>query len=188
MLTTRGNIVAHSGGVLFGPDQGQTMVLVYAPEAAGAKVNNTTGLSINKSGYAVIPYVTPYRLNDITLDPQAMSTEVELEETSQRIAPYSGAIAQVSFATKIGKAIYIRGLNAQGETLPFAAEVYNSQGENIGMVAQGSMVYLRTNNTADTVTVKWGDESSQQCRVKYDVTAQAANKKQSMLMADGVCQ
>lgn len=188
MLTTRGNIVAHSGGVLFGPDQGQTMVLVYAPDAEGAKVNNTTGLSINKSGYAVIPYVTPYRLNDITLDPQAMSTDVELEETSQRIAPYSGAISQVSFVTKIGKAIYIRGLNAQGGTLPFAAEVYNSQGENIGMVAQGSMIYLRTNTTADTITVKWGDETSQQCRVKYDVTQQATDKRQSMLIADGVCQ
>lgn len=58
MVSARGNIVAHSKGVLFGPDQGQTMVLVYAPEAAGAKVNNATGLSINKSGYAVIPYVT----------------------------------------------------------------------------------------------------------------------------------
>ncbi|WP_445116312.1 fimbria/pilus outer membrane usher protein [Acinetobacter sp. WZC-1] len=188
MLSARGNIVAHGGGVLFGPDQGQTMVLVHAPEAAGAKVNNTTGLSINKSGYAVIPYVTPYRLNDITLDPQDMSTEVELEETSQRIAPYSGAIAQVSFATKSGKAIYIHGLTPQGGTLPFAAEAYDSKGENIGMVAQGSMVYLRTNATADTVTVKWGDEADQQCQIRYDVTAQAADRKQSMLMAEAVCQ
>ena len=34
------------------------------------KVNNAVGLSVNKAGYAVIPYVTPYRLNDITLDPK----------------------------------------------------------------------------------------------------------------------
>lgn len=118
MVSARGNIVAHSKGVLFGPDQGQTMVLVYAPEAAGAKVNNATGLSINKSGYAVIPYVTPYRLNDITLDPQDMSTDVELTETSQRIAPYAGSISQVSFVTKTGKAIYIHALQPDGKTLP----------------------------------------------------------------------
>ena len=188
MLSARGNIVAHSKGVLFGPDQGQTMVLVYAPEAAGAKVNNATGLSINKSGYAVIPYVTPYRLNDITLDPQNMSSNVELEETSQRIAPYAGAISQISFATKTGKAIYIHGLTPDGKTLPFAAEAYNAQGENIGMVAQGSMVYIRTNQTADIVTVKWGDETNEQCRIQYDVTKQAANKNLNMITTEGVCQ
>ncbi|MBU3848632.1 MAG: fimbrial biogenesis outer membrane usher protein [Candidatus Acinetobacter avistercoris] len=188
MVSARGNIVAHSKGVLLGPDQGQTMVLVYAPEAAGAKVNNTTGLSINKSGYAVIPYVTPYRLNDITLDPQNMSTDVELSETSQRIAPYAGSISQVSFATKLGKAIYIHGLTKEGKTLPFAAEAFNSQGENIGMVAQGSMVYLRTSLTADTVTVKWGDEANEQCKITYDVTQQATDKNQNMITAEATCQ
>jgi outer membrane usher protein len=35
--------------MLFGPEQGQTMVLVHAPDAAGAKVNNTVGLSVNKA-------------------------------------------------------------------------------------------------------------------------------------------
>jgi outer membrane usher protein len=188
MLTARGNIVAHPQGVLFGPDQGQTMVLVYAPEAAGAKVNNATGLSINKSGYAVIPYVTPYRLNDITLDPEGMSADVELDGTSQRIAPYAGSISQVSFVTKLGKAIYIHSMKENGDTLPFAAEVYDTKGENVGMVAQGSMVYLRTNTTADTVTVKWGENADEQCRIQYDVSAQAADKKQTMIMAEGVCQ
>jgi outer membrane usher protein len=139
ILTARGNIVAHPEGVLFGPDQGQTMVLVYAPEAAGAKVNNATGLSINKSGYAVIPYVTPYRLNDISLDPQGMSTDVELDGTSQRIAPYAGSISQVSLRRKLVKQ-FIFSKKQNGETLPFAAEVFDTKGENIGMVAQGSMV------------------------------------------------
>lgn len=48
MLNLSGNIVTHSQGILFGPDQAQTMVLVYAPDATGAQVGNTPGLSINK--------------------------------------------------------------------------------------------------------------------------------------------
>lgn len=75
-----------------------------------------------------------------------------------------------------------------GDTLPFAAEVFDTKGENIGMVAQGSMVYLRTNTTADSVTVKWGENANEQCRIQYDVSAQAADKKQNMIMAEGVCQ
>lgn len=59
MINLNGSLVAHSQGILFGPDQVQTMVLVYAPQATGARVGNTSGLSINKQGYAVIPYVTP---------------------------------------------------------------------------------------------------------------------------------
>ncbi|MGO2390117.1 fimbria/pilus outer membrane usher protein [Psychrobacter sp. AOP7-D2-23] len=187
-LTARGNIVAHSDGVVFGPDQGQTMVLVYAPDATGAKVNNTNGLTINKSGYAVIPYVTPYRLNEIILDPQGMSLDVELEGTSQRIAPYAGSISRVDFVTKSGKALYIRSLNTKGGTLPFAAEVFDSNGEYVGMVAQGSLVYLRTNTLADTVTVKWGEAENEQCKIQYDVTAQSSQSEKNMLMLEGLCQ
>lgn len=162
------------------------MVLVYAPDAVGAHVNNAVGLTINKSGYAVIPYVTPYRLNNITLDPQDMSTDVELIDNSQRIAPFSGAISKVDFATKSGKAIYIHSLMTDGKNLPFAAEVFNSKNENIGMVAQGSLVYIRTDNFKDSLTVKWGEDSSSQCQIHYDGTAQA--KSENIISLEANCQ
>lgn len=187
-LTARGNIVAHADGVVFGPDQGQTMVLVYAPNATGAKVNNTNGLTINKSGYAVIPYVTPYRLNDIILNPEGMSLDVELDGTSQRIAPYAGSISKVDFFTKSGKAIYIQSLNTKGGTLPFAAEVFDSKGEYVGMIAQGSLVYIRTSILTDTVTVKWGESQDEQCKIQYDVSIQAMQSEKNMLMLKGLCQ
>lgn len=187
MVGLTGNIVAHRDGILFGPEQGQTMVLVYAPDAAGAKVNNTTGLSVNKNGYAVIPYVTPYRLNDITLDPQEMSTNVELEETSQRIAPFAGSITKVDFSTKKGYAIYIAAKTSTGENLPFAAQVFDQNNESVGIVAQGSMVYLRTQKAQDQLYVKWGDDSAEQCEITYDVTAQLAQDQQNLIMTEAVC-
>jgi outer membrane usher protein len=186
MASASGNIVAHPHGITFGPDQGQTMVLVYAPNAVGAQVNNATGLTINKSGYAIIPYVTPYRINDVTLDPQNMSTDVELIDNSQRIAPFNGAIAQVNFATKTGKAIYIHSLRQDGKSLPFAAEVFNSKNENIGVVAQGSLIYVRTDDLKDILTVKWGEDASSQCRVPYDITAQ--EKNESSISLEATCQ
>lgn len=188
MLSVRGNVVLHTGGLQFGPEQGQTMAIVYAPNAVGAKVNNLSGLRINKSGYAVIPYLTPYRINDVTLDPQDMSNQVELQETAQRIAPYAGAITQLSFATKVGYAIYIDAKQENHSTLPFAAEISNSKGEVIGLVGQGSLAYLRSNLPKDTVTVKWGDTPSQQCQISYDVSHQIQENKSSMIMIEGTCQ
>lgn len=187
MLSASGNVVAHAGGILFGAEQGQTMALVFAPDAAGAKVNNVTGLTVNKAGYAVIPYVTPYRLNDVTLDPQGMSSRVELQESSQRIAPYAGAIAKVDFSTKSGYAVYIRSQKADGSNLPFSSTVLNQNNEAVGIVAQGSMVYLRTEQLNDVLTVKWGEDATQQCQIAYDVSAQAQDKTQDMFMTEAIC-
>ena len=117
-----------------------------------------------------------------------MSLDVELDGTSQRIAPYARSISKVDFVTKSGKALYIRSSNIEGGTLPFAAEVFDSKGEYIGMVAQGSLVYLRTNTLADTVTVKWGESQNEQCNIQYDVTTQALQNKENMLMLEGLCQ
>lgn len=187
MFNITGNVVAHAGGVLFGAEQGQTMALVYAPDAAGAKVNNVSGLTINKSGYAVIPYVTPYRLNDVTLDPQNMSTQVELEESSRRIAPFAGAIAKVDFNTKKGYAIYIKTQTADGSALPFAARVSNNKNETVGVVAQGSLIYLRTPLATDQLTVHWGENDSKQCQVDYDISKQLQDKKQDMFVIEAIC-
>lgn len=55
------------------------------------------------------------------------------------------------------------------------------------MVAQGSLAYLRTKTLADTVTVKWGEEQSEQCNIQYDATTQASNDDKNMIMLEGVC-
>ena len=56
------------------------------------------------------------------------------------------------------------------------------------MVAQGSLVYLRTNSLADTVTVQWGEAQDEQCKIHYDVTTQAPQSEKNMLMLEGLCQ
>lgn len=185
----RGNIIAHSQGINFGSEQGQTMVIVRAPNAVGASVNLASGAKINKFGYAVIPYATPYRLNEVSLDPNGMSTDVELLETVQYIAPYEGSISLIDFKTKSGKAIYIQATTVKGENLPFAAEIFNSNNENIGMVAQGSTAFIRTDKLADTITVKWGKESTDQCQIHYNINDLVESKTdQTIITTEAVCQ
>ena len=82
-------------------------------------------------------------MNDISLDPQNMSTQVELAESSLRIAPYAGSITKVQFTTK-RLCTFISPTTLDGSHLPFASQVYNQNNEVIGIVAQGSRIYLRT--------------------------------------------
>ena len=80
-------------------------------------------------------------MNDISLDPQNMSTQVELAESSLRIAPYAGSITKVH---KKRLCTFISPTTLDGSHLPFASQVYNQNNEVIGIVAQGSRIYLRT--------------------------------------------
>lgn len=164
-----GSMVAHSGGVTLTPQRGETMVLVEAPAAAGARVTNMSGVRIDKHGYAVVPYVSPYHLNSVTLDPNDMSTEVELKTSSQQVAPYAGAVAKLTFDTISGQALLIKAQRADGEPVPFGAEVYDAAGQPVGLVGQSGLVYLRTENESGRLNVKWGEEENQSCNIGYRV-------------------
>lgn len=164
-----GGLVGHAGGISFSPEMIETAVIVHADQATGAKVNNTLGLKVDRWGNAVIPYATPYRLNQITLDPDGTTDKVELKSTSQEIAPYAGAITRVEFKTRAGFPLLIKSKTPTGEALPFAANVYDTKGDVIGAVSQGSQIFVRTEKVQDTVLVKWGSAANQQCHVTYNL-------------------
>lgn len=186
-LNLHGSLVAHAGGMSFSPDTGETMVLVHAENARGAIVNNTVGLKIDPWGYAVIPSATPYRVNEISLNPKGMSNHVELESTSLQLAPYAGAIAQVNFKTKTGFPLIITAKRTSGEELPFAANVTDDQGNAVGIVTQGSQIYLRTDQPKGQLHVQWGTEPDQQCKVTYQVDSSMLKSKDYILL-EGQCQ
>ncbi|MCS3409430.1 fimbria/pilus outer membrane usher protein [Serratia sp. AKBS12] len=167
-----GSIVAHSGGVTMTPQRGQTMVLVEAPDAAGAIVTNSPGVRIDNNGYAVVPYVAPYRMTSVTLDPSGMSRDVELESSSQQVAPYAGAIARLKFKTSKGQVIIIHATGPGGNALPFGADVLDPRNQAIGFVGQGSHIYLRTEMMKGVLLVKWGTQPTQQCTVNYTAKPQ----------------
>ena len=174
-LNLTGALVGHSEGISFSPSNVDTMVLVHAENAKGATVNNTVGLKVDPWGYAVIPYVTPYRINDISLDPKGISDRVELLSSSAQLAPYAGVISKVNFKTKSGFQLLIKSSAPDGSPLPFASNVYNDQNEIVGVVSQGSQIFIRTDKLNDVVTVKWGELASQQCQVGYNIDKQEQN-------------
>lgn len=164
-----GAVVAHTQGISFSPEMVDTMVLVKADQAKGVAVKNTAGLKIDRWGYAVIPYVTAYRMNEIVLDPSDAVDQVELLSTIKELAPYAGAIAKVEFKTVPGMRLVIKSRQPNGKALPFAASVLNQEGESMGVVAQGSQILLRTNQTQANVVVKWGDAEDEQCQISYQL-------------------
>lgn len=169
--TLSGGIVAYGGGVVLSPSLGDTVGVIEAEHAAGARVTNYSGVRVNGGGRAVVPYLTPYRQNAVEIDPKGISTDVELLSTSQHVAPTAGAVSLLRFVTERGYSVLIRGRLASGEPLPFAAGIFDEQGGNVGYVAQGGQSIVRVARNEGTLVVKWGEQSGQRCTLDYAVDA-----------------
>ena len=186
-LSASGNVVLHGGGVTFSPYRGDTMVLVQAPGATDATVSNATGLRVDKHGYAVVPYVSPYRLNAITLDPANMARDVELEASSQSVAPYAGAISLLRFQTRSGRALLISVRGAAGLSLPLGAGVKDEDGQLVGLVGQGGRLYIRSERNSGRLQVEWGTQASQRCVMDYQVAAASDQERLGITSLEAVC-
>ncbi|WP_249226247.1 fimbrial outer membrane usher protein [Entomohabitans teleogrylli] len=170
-LGMSGTLVAHRGGLTAGPYTSDTFALVEAPGARGATVRNGQGAEIDRFGYALLPNMTPYRYNNISLDSLEMSDDVELVGGSKRVVPYAGAITHVKFATINGKAALINTVLPDNSQPPMGAEVTNSDGESVGMVGQGGQIYARLPAQSGVLYVEWGNDKARRCQVYYQLPA-----------------
>ncbi|CAG9218150.1 Fimbrial biogenesis outer membrane usher protein [Paraburkholderia sabiae] len=162
-----GSIVAHPGGVTFSQTVGDTFGVVEAKGAEGATILGATGVKVDSHGYAVVPYLTPYAMNAVDLDPKGTSTDVEFESTAEHVAPRLGSVAMLKYKTVTGRAALIRAPRLGGEALPFGAEVVDGSGRHVGVVAQDSRIFARGLEDSGTLTVKWGEQAGEVCSVKY---------------------
>jgi len=174
-----GSVVAYGGGVAFSPNTGDTMAIVEADGAHGARIASQTGLHVDPWGHALLTGLTPFARNDIEIDPKGLPLSVQLKTSSQRVAPTAGAIVIAKFETdNAGTSAIIRGRTADGEPLPFGADVLDSAGKIVGTVAQGGRAIVRGLPLgAGELRVQWEENAhSQECRLPYALpdTAQAA--------------
>ncbi|WP_367380632.1 fimbria/pilus outer membrane usher protein [Stenotrophomonas cyclobalanopsidis] len=184
-LSGQGAFAIHAGGVTFGPYVGETFALVEAKGAAGARLLNAQGITIDRNGYALAPALTPYRYNSIVLDPSNMSRHVEIAEGELRIAPYAGAAVLARFETHHGYPMIIGITLPDGESVPFGAQAFDEDGNAVGLAGQGGLIYLRTPNLQGAVTIRWGDQVDQRCTARYAVGEKA--RKVSVIRTSAAC-
>lgn len=171
-----GSIVAHPGGVTLSQTVGETFGIVEAPGAEGATVAGTPGTKIDGRGYAIVPFLTPYDMNTIDIDPKGTSPDVEFESTSDQAAPHLGSIVMLKYRTMTGRAVLIRAPRIDGESLPFGAEVSDGKGQVVGVVAQDSRIFARGVEDQGSLVVRWGEQASEQCIVSYALPARTTQK------------
>lgn len=164
-LGAAGSVVLHGGGINLGAPVGEGFALVQAAGAQGARIGSSTDLRVARNGYALLPHISPYRWNTIDLDPSGLPIEVELLQTSQRVAPTAGGIVRVPFQVRRERTLFIDATDALGQPLRFAAAVQTEDGIPAGAVGQGGVIQLRGAQESGVLIVD--PEGTRRCRIDY---------------------
>ena len=158
-LGARGALVAHPGGVTLSQPLGETFGIVEARHAQGVRIANAYGVQVDARGYAIVPSLTPYRINLVALDPKGASTDIELHETSQRVVPMAGAAPMLVFKTRLSRSATVRIRLHDGSLLPFGAIVQDMQGNDLGLAGQAGRLLLRGLQDQGILRAQWATKS-----------------------------
>lgn len=162
-LSASGAIVAHPKGVTLSNDLGDTFVIIHAKGADGAKINGTIGNRLDYFGNGILSYAQPYSVNYVGIDTTDISDSVELSATEQQVIPRANNAILVNFNTTVGHVVFFE--LAQNEHLPpLGTDVLDSEGNVVGMVAQGGKIYTRGVAEKGKLHLQW---DKQQCVIDY---------------------
>ena len=186
-----GGILLHSGGITFGQpiNSDAPVALIVAKGAKGAQATGDKSTRINGAGYAYVSTLSPYRFNDVGIDPSKKEKNTELKETMAKVVPRAGAITRVIFGTDERRSVFFRLKTTTGKNIPLGAEVFNEQGEPVGSIGQGNRAFTRGINAAGTLSVKWGDGPQEQCQLTYTLPSLTENdvKQDTLSLNDVPC-
>jgi len=160
-----GGVVVHPYGVSLSQPLGETMALVKADDASKVKVSNNTGIYTDNKGFAVIPSVTPYRRNSLTLDSSSLNSRTDILNDTTTVVPTKGALALAEYPTVTG---YKAMFHLQGATIPFGATVSVKNGSvtTESIVDDRQRVWLSGVPEKGTLSVRWENGS---CQAAYQI-------------------
>jgi len=137
-----GMLVGHAGGITFSPERSDTVALVYAPDAHGAHLEGVPGTRFDKNGYAILPWLRPWRVNDVTIDPKGSTEGLNFTKTQAKVAPYEGNVIPVTFETTLRKQNIIYPRLQGQQRMPFGAIIRDNANNHVGYVGQGGALYI----------------------------------------------
>lgn len=160
-LGARGSLVAHAGGVNLGQSLGDTFALAEVPGVRGAHFNNFAGVETGRNGFAVVPYVQPYRANWISLDTRRLGADIEVDNATVQLVPRRGSSTHAVFKASAGRRVQFELSQADGSALPFGASVQDAQGKVLAVVDPTSRALVLSEQEQGTLQVRWSGHACQ---------------------------
>src|SRR5471030_2096987 len=158
-----GGVVAYNHGVVLSQTLGDTIAIIETPGAKNIGVEGQPGVSTNRFGRAVVPSISPYRDNALSLDTRHAADNVELVDGGENVIPTHGAVIVRRFQTKVGRRAIVMLSLPDGKPAPFGASAWQGK-EQVGMVADNGLLYLNGILTDGDATLHVTLENNTQCQ------------------------
>ncbi|MDP9995570.1 outer membrane usher protein [Variovorax boronicumulans] len=168
-----GGVLIHGGGVTLSQPLGETIGLVQAPEAGGVGVESQPGVATDGAGNAVIPNLSPYRLNRLALKTADLGDTVEVKNAATEVVPTRGAVVIAKFETSVGFRLLMTLTDQHGRMLPLGSKIENEAGQEVGIVGPDGQAFVTGAAQSGRLTVRWGQGERDQCVVPYSLPEEA---------------
>jgi outer membrane usher protein len=179
-FSASGGLIVHEGGVTFSPMMGDTMALVHVEDGEGIEIANFPSAPVDSNGYTIMPFLSPYQQNTVSLDLSKVSLQTSVENAYQQVAPHAGAVAMLNFTKAKGISVFIEVKLLDGKPAPFGATVLNEVGEQVGSVGQFGRIEARVEDRKGRLAIIWGDSADQTCLVSYALSAEKKDTIQNI--------
>lgn len=172
-MSLSGGMLVHSGGVTLSRSLGESVALVNAPGATGAKLINGDS-EIDGQGYAIAPYLTDYMKNSVGIDPTTLPEGVDLPHSNVNVYPTKGAVVKIDIATRVGYQALITLKQQNQKPVPFGAIATLVKSESLsdvisGIVGDLGQVYLAGLPEKGKLFIKWGNTPDKQCNINFNL-------------------
>lgn len=166
--SAQGAVVAHEYGVTLGQTVRDAFAIVHIPHGSDVKVQNGRGIYTDYFGNAIVPTLTAYRHNSVTVNTQER-TDIDIEAATQDVVPTKGAVVSANFDARVGKRALVT-LMYHSQPVPFGAVVVMEN--TTAIVGDEGEVYLTGLNGSVPFSVQWGEGQDRQCSGRLDAPAQ----------------
>lgn len=168
-----GGVLIHSGGILFGQQMYSNPIIIEAKGAEGIRIENQSGLKIDKSGYAVVSGSSAYMRNRIALRAEDIGQDVNIEEpVVSDIVPTKYAIVKVKFDVRAGKSV-LATMHFNNKLIVTGASVTDLETQKrVGLVGLNGQAYLSGVQSEQKLLVKWGEDATEKCQLALPILSE----------------
>ena len=176
-LSTTGSIALLKKHLSFGKSIYNSFAIVEVPGYKNVKVysNNHLVGKTNAKGYAFVPNLLPYQINNIKIDEKDLPLTAKISNVELETVPYDKSGVLVKFYAKPAFGAMITLLTETGEIVPAGANVFfanslnndndydkikqNEANERIYPVADDGLVYITDLNYGiNNLQARWDEE------------------------------